>query len=419
MLISAALSYNAVAQTSNPALNALIKKGILTEAEAKAALAETEAAQKKEATSPWVLPLGKDTKLRLGGFLQANGEFGNPGAFEGSFRNGTQTHDRFRLRRARINVSGEILKNFDFKLEGDFMQGDGLDSGRAGFSGTDLFANWNRIPEANIKVGQYKAPFGLEQLTSDTTLFVAERGLPTGALTPERQVGVQLWGKPLNSLGDDYKNMVEYAVGAFNGNGRNTVLNDDDHFMYVGRLSVTPFTGTLFEQPVKWRLGGNAMYNRYGEGTRIGPGGNLLLNSDGSLSGFSAPDDAAAWGWGVDQTLTIGPVDLIAEYLEQNIKPKHSDAFDPFVANGWYAQASYYFPGKKVQLVGRYERFNPGQGPDDNISSVVGGLNWYIKGDQLKLMFDYYHTWSDFRDANPQFGKETFDMGLVRLQVMF
>ena len=46
-------------------------------------------------------------------------------------------------------------------------------------------------------------------------------------------------------------------------------------------------------------------------------------------------------------------------------------------------------------------------------------MNYYIKGDDIKLLAHYIHTWSDFRDANPEFGKAEFDEVIVRLQVMF
>jgi hypothetical protein len=34
-------------------------------------------------------------------------------------------------------------------------------------------------------------------------------------------------------------------------------------------------------------------------------------------------------------------------------------------------------------------------------------------------MANYVHTWSDFREANPQFGDDQFDEVLLRLQVIF
>src|SRR5438445_9444466 len=130
----------------------------------------------------YVQPRGSEIKLVLGGFIQVNFEDGDVLAFQGNFGQ-TALKDRFRLRRARLNLTGDFAENFDFKIEGDFEQSDGTSGNRTDFSGTDIFVNWHQFPEAQIKVGQWKAPFGLEQLTPDPTLFLAERSLPTGAIT--------------------------------------------------------------------------------------------------------------------------------------------------------------------------------------------------------------------------------------------
>jgi Phosphate-selective porin len=171
----------------------------------------------------FVTPRGTEFKLVLGGFIQMNLEDGAVSAFEGRFGE-TALQDRFRLRRARINLTGDFAENFDFKVEGDFEQSDGTSNNRTDFSGTDIFVNWHQFPEAQIKVGQWKAPFGLEQLTPDTTLLLAERSLPTGAITPDRQVGAQLWGKPFTHIWPAQKDLLTYYAGIFNGNGRNVTL---------------------------------------------------------------------------------------------------------------------------------------------------------------------------------------------------
>ena len=160
-------------------------------------------------------------------------------AFKGSFGQ-TALQDRFRLRRARINLTGDFAENFDFKVEGEFENSDGTSNNRTDFSGTDIFVNWHQFPEAQIKVGQWKAPFGLEQLTPDTTLFLPERSFPTGAITPDRQVGAQLWGKPFTNIWPAQKDLLTYYAGIFNGNGRNVSVNDNNNFMYVGRLELLP-----------------------------------------------------------------------------------------------------------------------------------------------------------------------------------
>ncbi len=379
--------------------------------------------------SPFVLPLGKELKLKLGGFIQGQGEFGDPGSFEGNFSDnviGTTrvpVNDRFRLRRARINVSGEFLEDFDFKLEGEFQQADGLSGGRTGFSGSDLFLNWHRFPEAQLKFGQWKAPFGLEQTTSDTALLTAERSLVTSALTPDRQVGAAIWGKPLANVGSkNLADLIDYSFGIYNGNGRNTIVNDDNTFMLVGRVSLTPFKGKLWDRPASWRVGANGYRSRFAPGTRIGQSVGLSLNADGALTAFTPTGLAKGEAWGIDQSLNVGPFDLIAEYLEGNYRPIDNTAFDEFTANGYYVQGSSYLPflgEKKFQLVAKWESFNPGQAQNDDIKSITGGLNYYINGDAIKLMLDYIHTWSDFRDNNPGTGETEFDMVLGRVQLMF
>ena len=54
-----------------------------------------------------------------------------------------------------------------------------------------------------------------------------------------------------------------------------------------------------------------------------------------------------------------------------------------------------------------------------DIDSVTGGLSYYIHGDNIKLMANYVHTWSDLRDNNPSFSRSQFDEVLLRLQVVF
>ena len=108
-----------------------------------------------------------------------NFEDGDVSAFEGRFGE-TALKDRFRLRRARINLTGDFAEQFDFKVEGDFENSDGLNGNRTAFEATDIFINWHQFPWARIKMGQWKAPFGLEQLTPDTTLYrpaQSQRGL--------------------------------------------------------------------------------------------------------------------------------------------------------------------------------------------------------------------------------------------------
>jgi phosphate-selective porin len=321
-----------------------------------------------------VHPGGSEYKLTLGGYLQINLESGDVSAFEGRFGENA-LKDRFRLRRARV------------------------------------------------RVGQFKAYFGLEWIMADTSIYTIERSLPTGAITQERQIGAMLWGKPLTNILPDQKDLVTYYAAIFNGNNRNITNNDNNEFMYVGRLELLAFAGKLMGQDANLKLGGDYFFSRDETGTNISPYTNLLVNTDGSLTPFTLRNPDERHAWSVDAWLKIGPFDLIGEYLDERVRPRTAPgvapAFTEFETNGFYVLGGYFLIPKKLQAVVKWEHLNPGQRGNDGIQSITGGLNYYIHGEGLELMANYVHTWSDFRQANPEFGDDQFDEVLLRMQVIF
>src|SRR5438445_10833726 len=321
-----------------------------------------KAVVEEEKPPVYVQQRGPELKLVLGGFIQANFEDGDVSAFEGRFGQ-TALKDRFRLRRARINLTGDFAEQFDFKIEGDFEQSDGLNSSRTAFEGTDIFVNWHQFPWAQVKVGQWKAPFGLEQTTPDTTLYVIERSLPTGAITPERQIGVQLWGQPFANIWPDGKDLLTYYAGIFNGNGRNTTVNDNNNFMYVGRLESTLFKTKVWGQESSLKLGADVLNSRDDKGTNISQSLNLLVNDDGSLSPFVLPGADERTAWGVDAWLKLGLFDLIGEYLQERVRPRTVNGapphFDRFTTDALYVTGRYLSIPKKLQAVVPWQHLNP------------------------------------------------------------
>src|SRR3954468_19211152 len=297
---------------------------------------ETTVEEKKPV---YVVPGASELKLTLGGLLQIQYEGGDVFAFEGRFGSAA-IKDRFRLRRARINLTGDFAEQFDFKLEGEFAQSDvgltvrdatgktlGSNSTRTAFGGLDLWANWHEFPEFQIKAGQYKAPFGLEQISPDPKLYTAERSQVTSALTPERQVGIELWGKPFTHLLPEQKDLLTYWVGMFNGNGRNITINDNDEYMYAGRIESQLWKGKIAEQDSWVKLGANGLHSHDASGTVLSPAGTLRVNSDGSLSTFTAPTAAERNGYGFDAAFHWGPFDLIGEYLSESYESRVTPGF--------------------------------------------------------------------------------------------
>src|SRR5882724_7641489 len=135
-----------------------------------------------------VKPAGREPSLTIGGLLQVQFDAGDKG--DSRF---TNDNDRFYLRRARLNASGRFLEEFDFRLEMDLS---GTLANTTGLRAqmTDGYITWNRYSEANVRVGQFKTPFGFEQLYGDPRLFTIARTLVNDRLTLNRQLGVQVGG---------------------------------------------------------------------------------------------------------------------------------------------------------------------------------------------------------------------------------
>lgn len=292
---------------------------------------------------------GKEQKLSLGGYAQIQGEFGDsPDArFNG-------IGDRFQLRRMRVTLKGSFRENFDFTLQPEFGNNAiaGVNGYRAQFA--DATIAWTRYPACNVQIGQFKTPFGYEQLLPDTRIFTVERSLPNDQLAVGRQIGIGLSGTlPRNSFG--------YSVGVFNGNGVNNGANDNDQFMFAGRLAAT-------------------VWSRDADRLALG------------VNGFTSRDTGALvgrlTGTGVDLQATLGRFDTQIELLRV-----HSDrvAGADTTADGGSALVGWYFVPKSIQAIVRYERFRADTAAADATSAGwVFGVNWYVKGDDIKLTFNYH-----------------------------
>lgn len=390
----------------------------------------------------FVIPGAKDSKILLGGYVQAQGEFGQVDAYRGSLpdygANNHRVYDRFRIRRARLGAWGDLTDQFDFKLMGDFEQGDGINGGNGGlnasgnrtaFSATDIFINYHQFPEVNVKFGQFDTPYGMEQFRiPDMFTLTPERSAVTEALRPERQVGVMLWGKPLANLWPEEKDLVSYWFGVFNGNNRNVTVNDNQDFMYMGRVEVQPFQGKFLGQPTTWKIGVDGYVDKAATNTVLTQTGNVVVGSDGRLSALSVQTKGAyRRAAGADQQFECGPLTLQAEYLQTYYEHALSKVPN-FTANGYWLLAGYQIVPKKVELVAKWESFTPDNGmvgvhrTSDDLRTVTGGINYYPKGRDSRdivLMLDYMHTVSHFRELNPSYGPSAFDEIMVRTEFNF
>ncbi len=379
------------------------------------------------AGSHFVVTFANDKKVVFGGYVQINAEFGDVDAYRGAFPPANGVNNRLRLRRARIGGWGDLNEYFDFKVMGDLAQADGLNAGNGGtrtaLSGTDIFINYHQLPELNVKLGQFDTPYGMEQfMIPDMFTLTPERSAVTEALRPERQIGVMLWGKPLARAVPKRKDVLAYWLGVFNGNNRNITVNDNQKFMYMGRLEAQAFQGKVGAQPTTWKIGVDGYSSIDQLGTVLTQVGNAWVQTDGSLKALTVQGaHARRRAWGVDQRFECGRFTFFAEYLETRYQDALT-AVPDFTARGYWGLLAYQVMPKKLEVVAKYERFTPNQALGDDLDTATAGLNYYVRGRDtrdLVLMLDYLHTRSHFRELNPSLGPDRFNEVMARVEFNF
>lgn len=137
----------------------------------------------------------------------------------------TRRTDSFFVREARLQADGTLFNDYEFTVQGDF--------GRGSAQLQDGFLGWKRHKAFPLRLGQFKEPFGLEELTSGRFIDFIERS-PGAVLYPGRDLGFMFHGKL-------WEDRIEYQLGAFNGNGRNNALDANDDKDIAARLVLTPF----------------------------------------------------------------------------------------------------------------------------------------------------------------------------------
>lgn len=141
------------------------------------------------------------------------------------------------FRRARLAAKGQVAEDISYIMEFDFAQ----DQPRF----VDVWMQFDQTPLGNIRIGRFRQPFGMAELTSVRELPFLERPLMF-ALAPFRQTGIMFSGTAHDQamtwaasgyryLSDNFGNV--YADGGFGLASRFTVLpvdNGDGDLVHVG-----------------------------------------------------------------------------------------------------------------------------------------------------------------------------------------
>lgn len=159
------------------------------------------------------------------------------------------------LATARLSLRGGVDAGISYYLQFDVARSQPL---------LDLRLSYRAAPGLTFHGGLYKAHFSGEYLTSSSALDFVQRARIVEASAPKRQVG---FSAVMATPGE----VLTVRGGIFNGTTE--LQNEDEDFLYVGRVAVTPGN-----ERIGVRLAANAGYERV-SGT-LGLRNRLLAGGD-------------------------------------------------------------------------------------------------------------------------------------------
>ncbi len=224
-----------------------------------------------------------------------------------------------------------------------------------------------------LKFGQYKVPFGRQELTSSGSQQFVDRSIASAEFARGRDIGVQLWGQPLGGK-------VDWRIGVFNGNGRTVSRNDNDKYQYNARLTWQPFgdvkySESDFESTDKPLFAIAAQYesnNRHGvtAPTPTNPG-----------------DDIDREIVGGDVVFKYKGFSAVAEVFQGSSDPEIAADFD---SEGLIVQVGYFVVPKKFEIAARLSTIDPTDLRENDEREERGlALGYFFNKHAYKLQADF------------------------------
>jgi len=371
-----AFAANAMADSTDDIVNALIAKGVLTEEEG--ALIANGRSGEKEASSKKPKVTEKD-----GAFSLESGDGKNSVALTGRLhfdmhksdvkfptgesydKDTASAADQFEIRRARIGVKGKIAGDFKYEAVTNLVGGTPI---------IDVaFLDWAKYDKANVRIGKFKQPFNLEELTSSNNIDFLERSY-VNQLAPGKKLGVMFNGEGMPGF--------TYAVSAFQFNDSEQDY-ENDKMSYAGRttLNIAELMGQKdaiyhlalsgFDASYTVRPSTSSSNNggKDSSGTVLSYRGanrgvaNIFraqIQGDQTGSSFqSALSDTNAGidsrAWGLEAVFAKGPFKFQAESVNADYKARYQNGIDgtpttdarmKMDTNAWYAEVMWMLTGE-------------------------------------------------------------------------
>ena len=354
------------AQSTNDLLNLMVANKTITAEQADSLRAEAAIKQQEADANKKSFFVNAARSMKLSGYTQVRfQQFDETGKI-----NGTD------IRRARLSLQGDVTPYWSYQFQVDFAGGARL---------LDAVADFKPVDYLNVSVGQTKIPLSFESQMSDNKTEANDRSQVVEALVARgkdvngnhngRDLGIMLYGAFLK-IND--KNVLDYRIGIFNGEGIN-VNDSNDAKSSAGRLIAHVMKG--LDVGASYYSGWDRFSTTKGEPT---------TNQERSRYGF----------------------DLNYDYKKFYFRGEYLQGKDGAISReGWYLQSGYFIAKNKVQLLAKYDVYDPNMSKTGDMSTrYVVGATWFFNN-WSKLALNYNFCEEEGASIKNNFASIQFQIG--------
>jgi hypothetical protein len=276
--------------------------------------------------------------------------------------------DSFRLRRMKTKMDGwAYTKDLTYELQVNFA-----DSANV-LEDANVNYDFTRGKKAAmLKIGQYKVPFGRQELTSSGSQQFVDRSTVSNTFARGRDIGVQLWGTPAAGK-------LDWRVGVFNGNGRTVSRNDNDDLQLDARLQWAPLGDPKYSE------GDFDSTDRPLFAVAAGYEASLReVAASGSTVAHQNDQDVAAF----DAVFKYKGFSVFGEMFDR--ENDRNEGLSDFDDEGYTLQAGYFVIPRRFEVALRIAEFDPDSDSGDDERTENGvAVGWYWNKHNHKLQADF------------------------------
>jgi phosphate-selective porin OprO/OprP len=373
--------------------------------------------------------------LRFGDWLRVDFRVKLQGDFQGFSPELETDEGTFEFQRKRIGIEGNFLRHFEYEVERELREENPW---------RDVFVNVRYFRDFQVKVGKFKIPFGLDQLTSPVNLDFVHRSRIGDTLAPGRDIGIVAHGR-------FFRRGLNYDAGFFRHDGENARHDEIPGAgrTFAGRVTGTPLRLLKIPEVIEIVELGIA----FTTGT-VPEGPNSVRGRTASRETFfpSIFVNGSRLRLGVDMNWSPGPFSIKGEFMhlqdERLNQGLLGQDLPDLISRGWYVSGTWAITGERkidgieprknflrggigaVELAGRYEqlRFGSSEHPgpplrNPRAPNILGnsdrvwtvGANWYLNR-WGKIQANAIHEKIEDTLRSPIPGRARFWMWICRLQ---